>query len=201
MSVNGTDRKFRGADEIHMTSNMPASGSTLPCHFDGTWTCASDIKLQTAMRRQRWAPPHFLQMLTGATPLPRSACAPGLGVTLKIPAVLKIRGYRRRLFGSAFAAPPPAATNGRLASGCCNSSAGAVPNPPSALLRSSSSRSQFLADVTGCPNATQPEPFNRQRPLSKTPEGELASHLWDLPRLWLKGGELPRFSHQSMAHP
>jgi hypothetical protein len=59
----------------------------------------------------------------------------------------------------------------------------------------------ILADVTGCPNATQPGTFHRQHLLSKALEGELASHLWDLPRLWPKGGELPRFSHQPVANP
>jgi hypothetical protein len=85
--------------------------------------------------------------------------APGKCVTFKIPAVLKNRGYRRRLF-------VPLSWRRRLmqpmvvcANGCSNSSAGAVPNPPPALLPSASSRSQLLADVTGCPNATQPEPF------------------------------------------
>jgi hypothetical protein len=38
----------------------------------------------------------------------------------------------------------------------------------------------ILADLTGGPNATQPEPFTVSSPLLTAASGELASHMWDL---------------------
>jgi hypothetical protein len=130
LSVKGTDRIPRGlqAEEVR----EPASAAcTPPCQMDRTSTCASNMNSKPRLRRQRLARPQFLSLLTDWRDIVTAAWRCWHARRARSSGCPALRGHRRR-----FRVPP----------------SGVRPAPAIFLGEPN------LADMPGCPNATQPEP-------------------------------------------